>query len=109
MRLRLLGFIFSTLAALILPSWAQAQLYMSGAGGVYSNLESTGLAGRFALGAEPLDWIKVEGSALATGHDQACRDVCRRAHSGFACSGVAHVAPEEDCRDCGGPHRASAV
>lgn len=72
MRLRLIGFIFATLAALILPSIARAQLYMSGAGGVYSNLESTGLAGRVAFGAAPLVWIKVEGSALATGHDQAC-------------------------------------
>ena len=72
MPLRLIGFIFSTLTALILPSTAQAQLYMSGSGGVYSNLESTGLAGRVAIGAAPLDWIKVEGSALATGHDQSC-------------------------------------
>ena len=72
MRLRLLGLVFSILAALSVSGPAVAQLYMNGAGGVYSNLESSGLAGRFALGAEPLDWIKVEGSALATGHDQAC-------------------------------------
>ena len=58
--------------SLSVSSPAVAQLYMNGAGGVYSNLESSGLAGRFALGAEPLDWIKVEGSVLATGHDQAC-------------------------------------
>lgn len=72
MRLRLFGLALSILAMLALAGQATAQLYMNGAAGLYSNLESEGLAGRFAIGAEPLDWIKVEGSVLATGHDQAC-------------------------------------
>ena len=72
MRLSLFALVLSTLAVLTVHGPATAQLYMSGGAGVYSNLESTGVAGRLALGAEPLDWIKVEGSALATGHNEAC-------------------------------------
>jgi hypothetical protein len=91
MRLRLFGFFFSTLAALILPGTATAQLYMSGAGGVYSNLESNGLTGRFALGAAPLDWIKVEGAAFASGHDQACCSIALDATGWLTVMGVGPV------------------
>lgn len=91
MRLRLPGFALAALAALTLCSPASAQLYMSGAGGAYSNLESTGLAGRFAFGAEPLDWIKVEGSVLATGHDQACCSIALDATGWLTVLGVGPV------------------
>ena len=88
MRLRLFGFFFSTLAALILPGTATAQLYMSGSAGAYSNLESDGLAGRFALGAAPLDWIKVEGAALASGHNEACCSIALDATGWLTVMGV---------------------
>ena len=91
MRLRLFGFIFSTLAALILPGSAAAQLYMSGSAGAYSNLESDGLAGRFALGAAPLDWIKVEGAALASGHNEACCSIALDATGWLTVLGVGPV------------------
>ena len=46
MRLRLFALVLSTLAVLTVHGPATAQLYMSGGVGVYSNLESTGVAGR---------------------------------------------------------------
>ena len=85
------GFVFAAIAVTMLASPAHAQLYMSGAGGAYSNLESTGLAGRIALGAEPLDWIKVEGSVLATGHDQSCCSIALDATGWLTILGVGPV------------------
>ena len=83
----------ATLLALMLAcsSTAQAQLYMSGAGGVYSNLESNGYLGRFAIGAEPFDWLKAEGSVLATGHGNACCSVAADATGWLSVLGLGPV------------------
>ena len=70
---------------------ATAQLYMSGAGGVYSNLESSGYLGRFALGAAPFDWFKVEGSVLASGHGNACCSVAADATGWLGILGLGPV------------------
>ena len=75
MRLRLFGSLSSRRWLRFEPTrpGGTAQLYMSGAGGVYSNLESYWPGRAISRSAQqPLDWIKVEGAAFASGHDQAC-------------------------------------